>query len=258
MSVVSQPARTGSRALEIRSKEEGGRGAVISNPIPVTPGARYRLSGHFQVEFGYVDASGTPLFWQDELYDGERMVSGLYVQWLDAAGTPLSDAPQLAVALHWNAQTWHKISRELTAPPGATAAQLIAGAKPVTGAVWIDDLAWTAADEPDEPLTGALEIGSDSVTQRGEVAGLATAVTYRPYSDHIAITVTLTGPDGQARAFDAAWGLPLAAGGWTTGRMAWRWPSRSIHPVTCCCGMMGRTAVTKGAPTWASAPRPSN
>ncbi|HFQ93016.1 MAG TPA: hypothetical protein ENK32_03330, partial [Anaerolineae bacterium] len=142
VNVVNQTARSGSRALEIRSWEEGGRGAIISDPIPVTPDGRYRISGYFQIEFGYVDESGVPTFWQDDLYDGERMITGLYLQWLDAAGTPLSKTPQLAAALHWNAQTWRKISRELTAPPEAAAAQIIAGAKPVSGAVWVDDLVW--------------------------------------------------------------------------------------------------------------------
>jgi len=215
MNVVSQTAHSGSSALEIRSQKENGRGAVISDPIPVTPGGRYRVSGHFQIEFGYVDESGNPTFWQDSLYDGKRMVSGLYLQWLGAEGTPLTETPQLAVALHWNAQTWHKISRELSAPPEATAVRLIAGARPVSGAIWIDDLAWTEADEPDEPLVGGLEIGPDYVTQRGNTAGLETVVTYKPYADHIAVTITLTDPSGQARAFDAAWGLPLDASGWT-------------------------------------------
>ncbi|RME76126.1 MAG: hypothetical protein D6784_06525, partial [Chloroflexi bacterium] len=238
MEVVNQTTHSGRRALEIRSQKNNGRGAIISDPIPVTPGARYRVSGYFQVEFGYVDETGTPIFWQDELYNGERMVTGLYLQWLDADGTPLDETPQLAVALHWNAQTWHKISRELTAPPEAEAVQIIAGAKPVTGAVWIDDLAWTEAVEPDQSLTGALEIGDDYVTQRGEAAGLQTAVTYRPYSDHIAVTVTLTDPAGRARAFDAAWGVTLtlppaadAGGGGRGEGWTWRDDLRHSRPI---------------------------
>ncbi|MFQ5399428.1 MAG: carbohydrate binding domain-containing protein [Anaerolineae bacterium] len=215
LEITTETAYEGAHALAIRSVDEGGQGAIISDPVPVTPGSRYRVSAHFRIEFGYVDESGNPTFWQDSLYDGERLTTGLYLQWLDEANAPLDKAPQLAATLHWNAQEWHKITREVTAPAGAAAVQIIAGAKPVTGAVWIDDLAWIESPEMEQPVTGALEIAADHVVQRGEVAGLQVAVTYRPDGDHLAITTSFTETGGAARAFDAAWGLPLDAGGWT-------------------------------------------
>ncbi|MFQ5407418.1 MAG: hypothetical protein ACE5FI_03220 [Anaerolineales bacterium] len=207
--VAADAAFEGAHALAIRG-EESGQGAIISDPIPVSPGARYRVSGRFMTDFGFVDESGNPTFWQDSLYTGSRLITGLYLQWLDADGAPLQTAPQLAAPLHWNAQDWHQVTREVTAPPDAASVQIIAGAKPVSGTIWIDDLAWLQSPEPDLPLEGSLEIAEDYVAQTGEIAGLQAVVAYRPYDDHIAITVSLSDPTGGPRALDAAWGLPLA------------------------------------------------
>ncbi|MFQ5614203.1 MAG: carbohydrate binding domain-containing protein, partial [Anaerolineae bacterium] len=228
MEVAVDAAHEGAHALAIRSENEDGQGAVISDPIPVTPGSRYRVSAHFKIEFGYVDEAGNPTFWQDSLYTGSRSITGLYLQWLDASGSPLQAAPQLAAPLHWNAQNWHRITREVVAPPEAAAVQIIAGAKPVAGAVWIDDLAWVQSPEIEQPLDGGeLEIGANHVTQTGEVAGLQVAVTYRPFGDHIAITTTVTDPTGGPRALDVAWGLPLDATGWN-----WWDNLRQSRPIT--------------------------
>ncbi|NOY98098.1 MAG: hypothetical protein GXP40_02700 [Chloroflexi bacterium] len=214
LEVASDAAHAGTNALALRG-ENGSAGAVISDPVPVAPGKRYRVSGHFQVEFGYVNFAGPPTIWQDTLYRGSQTPTGLYLQWLDAAGQPLEASPQLAAPLHWNAQDWHKVTREVTAPPKAASVQVIAGARPVEGAVWIDDLAFVESPEADQPLAGALEIAADRVIQRGEVAGLQVSVSYRPYGDHIAVTTTVTDPSGGPRALDVGWGLPLTAEGWT-------------------------------------------
>jgi len=222
--VTTEAAHSGNHALAIRSQGTEGQGAVASPPLPVTPGKRYRLAGYFKIEFGYVDESGNPTFWQEGLYRGDRPISGLYLQWLDASGAPLGESPLPAVPLHWNAQDWHRLSREVTAPAGAAAAQVIIGARPITGAVWADDLSWVESPEADQPLTGTLEIASDHVTQTGEVDGLQVQVTYRPAGDHIAITTTVSDPTGGPRALDVGWGLPLVlTSPGATGGTAWRW-----------------------------------
>ncbi len=212
---VSQDAAQDSDfSLAIRSQSGDGAGAIISDPIPVTAGGRYRVSGHFMLEFGYVDEGNNPTFWQDSLYTEPASISGLYLQWLNASGTPLYETPQFAAPLHWNAQNWHKITREITAPSGAASVQIIAGAKPVQGSAWIDNLAWIESPEIDQSLEGSLHIEADHVIQRGEINGLQIAVTYTPFSDHIAVNTTITDTTGQPRALDAAWGLSLELSGW--------------------------------------------
>ncbi|MBC8508211.1 MAG: carbohydrate binding domain-containing protein, partial [Chloroflexi bacterium] len=212
--VISNSAHEGTNALAIRSHDQDGIGAVISDPISVTAGKRYRVSGHFKLEFGYVDEGNNPTFWQDSLYTGGSSISGLYLQWLDVSGAPLFENPVFAAPLHWNAQDWHKITREITAPVGAASVQVIAGVKPVTGSAWIDNLAWIESPEKDQPLEGSLQIEADHVIQVGQLNGLEIAVTYTPYSDHIAITTTIQDTTGDPRALDVAWGLPINLEGW--------------------------------------------
>ncbi len=212
--LTASTARRGVQMLVIEALDGNAQGAAISPPLPVQPGTRYRVSARFKVEFGYVDESGNPTFWQDSVYSGERLISGLYLLWLDADGRPLEAAPQLAAPLHWNASDWRQLTREVTAPPGAAAVRLIAGAKPVSGAVWVEAPSFLPSPETDAPLVGGLEILDDRVVQRGRLNGLEVSLTYRPLNDHLAIQVEVHDPDGNPHALDVAWGLPLKAQGW--------------------------------------------
>ncbi len=214
IAVTTESTHTGMRSLAIRSQDQDGIGAVISDAIPVIAGRRYRVSGHFKLEFGYVDEGNNPTFWQDSLYNATPTISGLYVQWLNTSGVPLDESPIVAVPLHWNAQDWHKITREIVAPPEAASVQIIAGVRPVRGSAWVDDLAWIESPEFDQPLEGSLIIEEDHVIQAGEIAGLQVVVTYTPYSDHIAINTKITDTTGEPRAIDAAWALPLSLTEW--------------------------------------------
>ncbi len=212
-------AHGGRAALAIRG-EEGSQGAVIGPPIPVKPGQRYRVSAFFQADFGYVLDDGNPTFWQDAVYRGERPVTGLYLQWLDAQGEPLTPFPQLAVPLHWSAPAWRRLTREVVAPADAAAVRVIVGARPAQGAVWVDDVGFVAAPETEQPLQGPLTTTEDGVLQQGQVGDLHVRVTYRPYGDHLAITVEVKGADEAPRALDVAWGVPLAS---EVQQGAWRW-----------------------------------
>jgi len=212
--VAAVAAQAGSHALAIRSQGQDGIGAVISDPIPVNPGSRYRVSGHFKLEFGYVDEGSNPTFWQDSLYNEPPRLSGLYLQWLNASGTPLYENPVVATPLHWNALAWHKITREIDAPAGAESVQIIAGVRPVSGTAWIDELSWIESPEFDQPLQGSLLIEDDHVIQAGEIEGLQVAVTYTPYSDHIAVNTKITDTNGTPRVLDVAWGLSVDLTGW--------------------------------------------
>jgi hypothetical protein len=214
INVVETHAHSGNHALAI-SGEEGSGGAIISGAIPVTPGKRYRVSGYFQAELGYVRSSGPPTIWQDSLYKGSQTTTGIYLQWQNSEGQTLEQSPQLAAPLHWNAQDWHQITREVTAPPGAASVRIIVGARPVSGAIWVDDLSFIESPEMNISLSGTLTIYDDRVVQNGEIAGLQVIVTYRPYENHLAITTTVTDSTGGPRALDIGWGIPLSASGWT-------------------------------------------
>ena len=118
--------------------------------------------------------------------------------------------PQIVAPLHWNAQDWHKITREISALADAASVQIIAGVKPVTGSTWIDNLAWIESPEVDSPFEGALQIEGDHAIQRGVIDGLQVSDSYTPYSDHIAINTKITDSTGEPRARDVSWGLPIA------------------------------------------------
>jgi len=97
------------------------------------------------------------------------------VQWLDAGGLPLGNS-QLAVPLHWNAGHWRITRRELTAPATAAYARLIIGAKVEADTLWVDDVAFVPAPEPEVTVMGnvalcptadmMLDDGPQTVVQR--------------------------------------------------------------------------------------------
>jgi hypothetical protein len=69
-----------------------GRATVIADPVDVTPGQRYRLSAYFLSSRGYVLAmDGTPPRRQDQVWRGLAWPNGIYLNWLDGEGQPLSD-----------------------------------------------------------------------------------------------------------------------------------------------------------------------
>ncbi|RME59213.1 MAG: hypothetical protein D6790_10915, partial [Caldilineae bacterium] len=253
VTLTGEPVHDGGQAVQFaRSSPDAAFTALRSDPIPVQPGARYRVAGWWRSQRGYVtDPAGVPPAWQDRFWKQPPRANGLYIQWLDAGRQPLGDA-QLAVPLHWNAAAWRLTRRELTAPAEAHYAQVIAGVKLAGDILWLDDLSFVHAAEEETPLGGTvtpcsqarkyrvrlrtsakhlsstirrpsssslsnqpgavLSCFQQTISQDGD---LSVIVTYTSYEDHIAIHGEIMGHTGQDRALDISWGLPLAASGGT-------------------------------------------
>lgn len=257
VSIVISPTHNGGLALALANlaTDTYAFAAYASDPVPVTPGQRYRFSAWFRSATGYVTSpSGPPTLWQMTLWRELKHTNGLYVQWLDAVGQPLGD-PQLAVALHWNAGRWRILRRELTAPSGAQQATAIVAAKLRDQTLWVDDLALVPAPEPDvevlgsvapcvtaarESQTAALEnapaahgvssaSGSSCLVHTATLAnGLAVTMTYTAHADHIVVHGEIVDATGQDRALDLTWGVPVDV---TDG---WRWwdDAHTWRPIT--------------------------
>ncbi len=257
VSIVISPTHSGGLALALANPatDTYAFAAYSSAPVPVTPGQRYRFSAWFRSATGYVTSpSGPPTLWQMTLWRKLQHTNGLYVQWLDAVGQPLGD-PQLAVALHWNAGHWRILRRELKAPSGAQQAAAIVAAKLRDQTLWVDDLAFVPAPEPDVEVLGSvapcLTAARESQTAAPENApaaygvtsasdssclvhaatlanGLAVTMTYTAHADHIAVHGEIVDATGQDRALDVTWGVPLEATG------GWRWwdDAHTWRPIT--------------------------
>ncbi len=225
-----EQARSGSRSLAVTATGPG-MGAVIAGAVPVTPGRRYRISAYFLSRKGYVSRpTGPAVFWQRELYRLPYRATGLYLWWVDAAGQRMGEEPRLAVALHWNAQQWRRLGREVTAPQGAAAVQVVVGVHADEGdTVWVDDVAFIESPEVDRPVTGTTTVADGSVIQRATLpeAGLAFTVTYTAQPDFLTVHTQVEDTTGQERALEVAWGLPLPA-----PNLRW-WDSiRQSRPIT--------------------------
>ncbi len=223
-------ARSGSRSLAVTALGQG-IGAVVADPVPVVPGHRYRVSAYFRSRKGYVShPSGSPVLWQRDLYREFRYATGLYLWWVDADGHRIGERPDLAVALHWHAGTWRRLTREVTAPEGAAAVQVVVAAFPEEGdTVWVDDVALIESPEVDRPVTGEVALEGDALVQRAALpdAGLVFTATYTAHSDHLAVHVQVADSTGQERALEVAWGVPVDVRGWR-----W-WDSiRDSRPIT--------------------------
>ena len=243
---ASDQARSGSRALAVAATGQG-MGAVIADPVPVIPGHRYRVSAHFLSRKGYIShPSGSAVFWQRDLYRYPYRATGLYLWWVDAAGQRIGEEPELAAALHWHAQVWRRLNREVNAPEGAAAVQVVVAARPDEGdTVWVDDVALIESPEADRPLTGEVTLRGETLVQRTNLpeAGLAFTVTYTARSGYIAVHTQVADTTGQERALEVAWGAPVSAQGWH-----W-WDSiRESRPIT--TPMRYFNAVSADFSTW--------
>ena len=224
-------ARSGTRAWQVSG---GGMGAIIADPVPVTPGYRYRVSAYFLSQQGYVShPAGAATLWQRELYRRPYRATGLYLWWIDANGQHIGEQPTLAVALHWNAGRWRRLTREVTAPEGAAAVSVVVAARIDEGdTLWVDDVALVESTETDQALTGEVSLAGKQLVQRASLpeAGLIFTVTYTAHRGYIAIHTQVADTTGQERALEVAWGVPLAlaplpspqaVGG--RGEGPWRW-----------------------------------
>lgn len=207
------PARTGRGVVTVTGAPKGG-GGVASNPVRVTPGKMYRVWAHFRVSSGYASLDGTATLWQDNLYDSNARVTGLYVQWGDAAGKPIA-TPQLAAPLHWTAGEWHRLTRELVAPANAETLSLgVVGMADQNVTVWIDDAGIVASPERDEPIVGTLAVENNAAILRGELRGVKTTLTLRAFAEHIEIAGELADTTGAERALETTFAIPFDASGW--------------------------------------------
>ncbi len=187
-----------------------GRASMIADPVVVTPGQRYRLSGAFWSDRGYVQTpSGTPPRRQSEIWRGVSWANGIYVRWLDAAEQPMGD-PTLVAPLHWEADGWRKVGGELRVPPDVVYMELIIGGRLQDELMWVDDLAVVPSPEVERPITGTVEQHGDRLIQTATItAGLTLTATYTAETDHIGVHVALQDATGQDRAMEVVWGLPL-------------------------------------------------
>jgi len=236
VSVVASPTHSGNGALELANPvtDTYAFAAYVSDPVPITPKQRYRISAWFRSATGYVSRpSGSPVMWQKDLWRNSPHTNGLYVQWLDADGQPLGD-PQLAVPLHWNAAHWRLIRRELTAPSDAAQARTAVGALLTGQTLWVDDVTFVPALEQEVAVMGTVtpcgsgfvEAYKNSGKFRGSQgnsegclvqsaslpeSGLLITVTYTAHADHIAVHGEVVDTTGEDRALDITWGIPIDA-----------------------------------------------
>ncbi len=211
--IVISPTHSGNRALALTSATTAtGQAGYASDPIPVTPGRRYRLSAWFLSSTGYVtDPVGTPPLTQLKIWQKFQTGNGLYVTWLDGNGTVLGQ-PQLVAPLHAEASRWRLIRGEVTAPPRARQARAILGARLSHQTLWVDDVAFVASPEMDVPLHGAIAPcpgQADCLQQTVTTAGLVITVTYTAHPDHLAVHGEMADTTGQDRALDIEWGVPF-------------------------------------------------
>ncbi len=232
--------------------ESLGRATVVADPVDVTPGQRYRLSAYLLSSRGYVLAmDGTPPKRQDQVWRGLSWPNGIYLSWLDGDGEPLSDLV-LAAPLHWEADSWRKVSGEVRAPPGAAQLELTIGGRLQDEFLWVDDLSIVASPEVERPVTGTVTscLGPQSSWSQGNsgelrgtegnsgeclvqtaaiTAGLTLTATYTAEADYIVVNVELQDTAGLDRALEVVWGLPL-----DLAPSSWRWwdDVRHSRPIT--------------------------
>jgi len=246
VSTVVSPTHSGSAALQLASTvtDTYTFAAYTSDPVAVTAGQRYRVSAWFRSDTGYVThPTGTPPQLQKDLWRQPQRTNGLYVWWRGGDGQPVSE-PQLAVALHTNADRWRLIRRELTAPAGAVQAQLIIAARLDGQTLWVDDALFVPSPEEEIPVGGTVTLcagpearrgdketrrqgageagrhgDGDCLLQRATLAnGLILTVTYTAHADHIAVHGEVADTTGEDRALDLNWGVNLSLSPWPDGR----------------------------------------
>ncbi|NOZ72487.1 MAG: hypothetical protein GXP38_11355, partial [Chloroflexi bacterium] len=237
ITITTAVHRSGSQALQMfgSNSEHLGTGALATAPaIPVTAGQRYRLSGYFLSSRGYVQGvSGTPPVRQDKMWRGQLRPNGLYVRWLDAHGSQVGTLT-LAAPLHWNANSWRRITGEVRAPAAATQMEVIIGGRLQEEMLWVDDLSVVASPETDVAVRGSVGLceGETRGEKEGEdvsclrqiatlpQSGLMLTATYTAAADHIGVQVEVGDIEGTDRAMEVVWSLPL---GLASDSTTWRW-----------------------------------
>ncbi|MCR4404095.1 MAG: carbohydrate binding domain-containing protein [Candidatus Acetothermia bacterium] len=213
--VMQTQAHGGKQALEFTSQSEApGFAAYAGEPIPVEAGRRYRVSAWWKSKEGYLSTlSGPPPNLCMDLYREPQRVTGLYLQWLDRRGEPLGD-PELAVALHTNANNWRLIQREVAAPEEAAQVQVVIAAKLQNETLWADDIRFIASVESEEPVAGTVEQEGKRLIQTAESNDLDIQVTYEAHDDFIAIHGEALNLRTEDRALELGFALPAVAIGW--------------------------------------------
>jgi hypothetical protein len=208
-------AHGGRRTLEFSSSsEQTAFAAYVSEPIPIEPGKRYRVSAWWRSKEGYLSTlSGTPPNLCMELYRESRRVTGLYLQWLDGRGQPL-ESPKLAVPLHMNASNWRLIQREITAPKDARSVQVIVAAKLQNETLWVDDVKLIESPEPEKAVTGVIRQEGARLVQTVQLDGFEIQVTYEAHDEFIAVRGEVRSLRAEDRAFTLTFALPVIAEGW--------------------------------------------
>ena len=218
IALTAEVAHEGDWALEfVGLADAQGFGGWESDPIPVTGGLRYRVSGWFRVREGFVTRpSGSPVLWQRRVYEGSIHPTGLYLQWLDAQKRDLGP-PSLAALLHWNAQEWKRVTREVVAPPDAHYVKVAVAARLEGQTLWADDISLIQSPEVEAGVGGTVVAESEGrLTQTATLAnGLVITATYTAHPDHIAISGTVRDTSGQPRALEVCFALPVDLDGWT-------------------------------------------
>ncbi|NOX60842.1 MAG: hypothetical protein GXP42_02675, partial [Chloroflexi bacterium] len=221
VSLTTSPTHERERALQFTNDLEQARFAAYSSDLmAVRAGQRYRASAWWRSERGYVlHPAGTPVDWQINYWREAPRGNALYVQWLDETQKIMGD-PELVTPLHWNSDRWRLTRGEIRAPAGAAFARLIFGVQLTDNTLWVDDLSFVPATEPELPLTGSIQPCPDSRAQTNDClvqsiplpeAGLRFTLTYRARPDHIRVEGEVEDVWGQDRALDITWAAAIAA-----------------------------------------------
>jgi len=96
---------------------------------------------------------------QDQVWRGLAWPNGIYLTWLDGDGEALSDMA-LVAPLHWEANSWRKVSGEVRAPPDAAQMELTIGGRLQGEHLWVNDLSIVASPEVEQPVTGTVTLCS--------------------------------------------------------------------------------------------------
>jgi len=213
--ITQAQAHSGGQALQFASlSDTAGFAAYASEPLPVEPGTWYRVGAWWKSKEGYLSTlHGTPPLLQRDLYRETQRLSGLYVQWLDGSGQIIGD-PEMAVALHMNAESWRFIQREVIAPEGAGSVRVVVAAKLQNETLWVDDVRLIESSEPRVPLTGTVRQEDDRLIQTAQAEDLEVEMIYEARESFIAVHGEVRNLTAEDRAFELAFMLPVAASGW--------------------------------------------
>ena len=221
VAVVSQISRHGpmSQVLELSLEGQPGRGSIAygSDPVPVEPGRRYRLSAWAKSKQGYVSRlAGNAPTMQMRLYrEMTPNPNGIYVQWLDSNLQPLGE-PAVAAPLVQNAQSWRLLRGEVEIPEDAAGVQVaLVASLQDEETLWFDDVHLIQSPEEEDPLGGEVSwAGDNHLSQTVTAHDLQISVDYVTHDEFIAIAGIVQNLRDEDRAFDLTVSLPVEAAGW--------------------------------------------